>query len=177
MTITISAEQHTAYALQNAAYQAKQTMRRNAVEALAKQHPELVRADSIKGGSLVAAAKNIRHELKQAFPGVKFSVTTSRFSGGDSLRVRWTDGPTIDRVSEITRKYKGGNFNGSEDLYEYNDSAWIDAFGDANYMSLDRDYSPKIQQWINEQIAKFGYNDHWNNPHRILDELNIKAAK
>jgi hypothetical protein len=44
-------------------------------------------------GSAKLAASNIRAELKKAFPGVKFSVRSETFSGGDSIDVKWMDGP------------------------------------------------------------------------------------
>ena len=74
-------------ALYRANSAAKQTELQRATDALRTQHPELVTPAETKGGALVAAAKNLRTQLRKAFPGVKFSVTTDRFSGGDSLRV------------------------------------------------------------------------------------------
>jgi hypothetical protein len=94
-----------------------------------------------KNDPLNAAAKNVRIELARAFPGVKFSVKTSRFSGGDSLRVSWTDGPTSGQVDEIVGKYSAGSFDGMQDLYTYERNAWTDAFGDAKYVSVTRNYS------------------------------------
>ena len=40
--------------------------------------------------SLVTAAKNIRLQLADRFPGVRFAVKTKRYSGGDSINVAWT---------------------------------------------------------------------------------------
>ncbi|MFD1428477.1 LPD29 domain-containing protein [Kroppenstedtia sanguinis] len=48
-------------------------------------------------------AKEIRKELKQRFPGVKFSVRSSR-SG--SITVSWSDFPTQERVEAVTGKYE-----------------------------------------------------------------------
>lgn len=121
-------------------YQAKQKARASAVNALHATHPHLVPVDK---NSLTAAAKNIRTELRTAFPGVKFSVRSSRFSGGDSITVSWTDGPNGDQVDAIVHRYKAGSFDGMQDLYEYDDRAWTDAFGDAKYISTSRDASEK----------------------------------
>ena len=66
------------------------------------------------------AAKALRQELKKAFPGVKFGVRTSKYTGGSSIRVDWFDGPTTDRVKEITRHYQGQSFDGSIDMAYYN---------------------------------------------------------
>ena len=66
-----------------------------------------------------AAAKAIRTELKQAFPGVKFSVRSEGFAGGDAVRISWVDGPRRPDVKKIVGKYQYGHFNGMEDYYEY----------------------------------------------------------
>lgn len=164
-------------AIQSAKWAAKKTIRAREVEQLAAKFPQLTLVSTMNGNGLIAATKNIRTELKAAFPGVKFSVTSSRYSGGDSIRVSWTDGPCADRVEAITKKYQAGSFDGMQDLYTYDDDAFNDAFGDARYVHTTRSYSPKIEQWINEQVAKHGYNNYWNNPHRILSQMNIKAIK
>ena len=59
----------------------------------------------------------IRKELKQAFPAIKFSVRSKNFTGGDSVDIYWTDGPTTTQVNEITSRYQGGHFDGMIDLY------------------------------------------------------------
>lgn len=43
-------------------------------------------------------AQLIREALKAAFPGFRFSVTTSYASMYQATSVRWTDGPTEDEV-------------------------------------------------------------------------------
>ena len=165
-------------ALYRAASAAKETELQRAAAALRLEYPELVAPDQTKGGSLVAAAKNLRSQLKKAFPGVKFSVTTDRFSGGDSLRVAWTDGPAVDRVSEIASQYKAGHFNGYEDLYEYSRSAWTEAFGDAKYVSTSRDYSPQIAAWLAaDDIAGPARYEAQRERHSTVYHLNIKAIK
>lgn len=94
--------------------------------------------------ALVVAAKNIRAELKAAYPGVKFSVRVERFSMGNAIRVGWTDGPNTAQVEAITYKYKAGSFNGMEDIYEYNRSDWKDAFGSAKYITTSRGQSESL---------------------------------
>ena len=127
-------------------YKAEQDARRFAVTALHQAFPHLVPV-SDKNNSLVAAAKNVRIELARAFPGIKFSVTTSRFAGGDSLRVKWTDGPTDSQVSAIAAQYEAGDFDGMTDCYNYRkDKSWPEAFGDAKYVQTTRDYSPALVQ-------------------------------
>ncbi len=66
-----------------------------------------------------AAAKMIRGELKAAYPTVAFKVRSESYSGGDSVRVEWTDGPTDEQIDAIIGKYEYGRFDGTIDLYEY----------------------------------------------------------
>ena len=127
-------------------HKAKDDALKFSVNALRQAYPHLV-AVSETSNPLVTAAKNVRIELARAFPGVKFSVTTSRFAGGDSLRVKWTDGPTVPQVDAISGRYQAGHFDGMEDLYTYRkDQSWPVAFGDAKYVQSTRDYSPALVQ-------------------------------
>jgi hypothetical protein len=132
----------------NQSWEAKQAAKAVITTALQATHPDL------KGGQdCVTAAKNIRIELKNAFPQIKFSVTTSKFAGGNSVRVGWIDGVTVEEVDQIANKYKGGTFDGSDDLYTYSDTAWMDAFGSAKYISTSREYSA---EFVGETIAEIG---------------------
>lgn len=123
-------------------YKAKEAARSSAAAALQAAFPYLVPI-SEKVNSLQAAAKNIRIELARAYPGIKFSVKSSRFSMGDSINVKWIDGPNSDQVEEIVDKYSGGSFNSMEDIYEYSRNAWNDAFGSGKYVHCNRDNSDK----------------------------------
>lgn len=49
-------------------------------------------------------AKLIRQTLKAKFAGVKFSVRSESFSGGTSVDVKWTDGPTEKAVERAISK-------------------------------------------------------------------------
>lgn len=67
----------------------------------------------------VVVAKMIRKELKAAFPSVKFSVKSSRYTGGSSINVSWQNGPTDKMVNEVIGHFHGATFNGMEDIKEY----------------------------------------------------------
>lgn len=122
-------------------YKAKQAAEAVGVAALVACNPHLVPAASCKGGSLIAATKNIKIELGLAFPGVKFSIKSRRFSMGDAIDVSWIDGPTGAQVDEIIDRYSAGSFNGMDDSYTYSRDFWIKAFGDAKYVHSRRDMS------------------------------------
>lgn len=123
-------------------WKAQQAARAFAAAALQAANPHLV-AIGGKVDALQAAAKNIRIELARAFPGVKFSVKSRRFSMGDAIDVRWTDGPTSGQVDEIVKRYAAGSFDGMDDSYNYSRNAWRDAFGDAKYIHTSRDASER----------------------------------
>ena len=69
-------------------------------------------------------AKLVRRALAKNFPGVKFSVRSSSYSMGSSIRVAWTDGPTQGAVSAVVGRYGGSGFDGMIDL-KYNIQRWL----------------------------------------------------
>lgn len=167
----------TTAAIYRARDAAEKTELQRAAEALRSAHPDL-KSPTPGADSLVTAAKNLRTQLKKAFPGVKFSVTTDRFAGGDSMRVSWTDGPAVDRVMQIASQYKAGSFNGYDDIYEYSRSAWTEAFGNAKYVSHSRDFSPAIATWLSaNDITGPARWETQRERHSALYHLNIKAVK
>lgn len=106
-------------------------------------------------------AKLVRKALKAEFPGVKFSVRSSTYAGGASIDVRWTDGPTVASVEEVTNCYRASDFNGMIDLKEPRDSILYASedgtyeqvrYG-ADFISGEREYSPEIKQAVEAQIA------------------------
>jgi hypothetical protein len=137
-------------------YKAQQAARQVAAQALQATHPHLVPA---AGNSLVAAAKNIRTELQRAFPGIKFSVKSRRFSGGDAIDVSWTDGPTTGQVDPIINRYSAGTFDGMTDSYSYERCAWTEAFGDAKYVHSSRhDSARAIDSAIRTVFTRYAGN-------------------
>lgn len=149
-------------------WKAKEAAKASAAAALQAAFPYLVPVGG-KVDSLQAAAKNIRIELARAFPAIKFSVKSSRFSMGDSISIRWIDGPNDDQVEAISCKYSGGHFNSMDDIYEYSRDAWNDAFGSGKYVSCNRDNSDKaIDSAIRSVFAK-----GWEG----LAEIEVPAAE
>lgn len=67
-------------------------------------------------------AKLIRKSLKAAFPATRFGVRTNKYSGGSSIDVEWTDGPTTKAVEAIAGQYAGATFDGMRDLKEHHTS-------------------------------------------------------
>lgn len=65
--------------------------------------------------SCAETAKLLRQALKEAFPGTKFSVQSKTYSGGASITVKWTDGPTSAQVGKIAAPFEGAYFDGMID--------------------------------------------------------------
>lgn len=85
----------------------------------------------------------IRKALKEAFPDVKFSVRTSTYSGGASVRVGWLDGPNRAQVEAIADTFAGSYFDGMKD-YKGSNYYMVDgeraSFG-ADFIFCERSYS------------------------------------
>ena len=63
-------------------------------------------------------AKKIRKALKAAFSGIKFSVTTDRYTGGSSANINWVNGPTQAEVQKVANKFTSHSFDGMDDSTE-----------------------------------------------------------
>ena len=91
------------------------------------------------------AAANIREELHRAYPGIKFSVKSQSYSGGDSVDVYWVMGPTEKEVDVIISKYKDGYFDGMQDMHIHDNSvehAAVDAvLGSVKHVFGHREYT------------------------------------
>lgn len=133
----------------------KEAAKEEARQSFRAAHPELEPVDPKTYDSLKKGSRNLKVELREAFPDTKFSVRSESYSGGDSIHVAWTDGPTEEAVEKIADKYQEGNFNGMEDIYEYNsDNVWTDVFGGAKYVTCQRSYSPKAFHRAVAEIEK-----------------------
>lgn len=130
---------HTIQTERNASYAAEKVIKNAQISSLQSANPHL-----IAGQGCVTAAKNIRIELKRAFPKLKFSVRSESFAGGNAIRISWTDGATEAQVSEITNKYSGGSFDGMTDCYNYESDTWTESFGSAKYISTSRAVSDEL---------------------------------
>lgn len=128
--------------MQLSKWQESQKARQEAAAVLAASIPYLVRVDPTKrGDEMVCAAKNIRIELARTFPRIKFSVQGVRYSGGETINVRWCDGPSTAAVDAIIKKYSEVVGYEVDDSAVYNRSIWLDAFGSARFVSSSRSES------------------------------------
>ena len=87
---------------------------------------------------LVLGAKNIRAELKEAFPNSKFSVRSKSYSMGCNYNISCKSGDVSrEEMDNITHKYQYGNFNGMIDCYEYSSSDFTDIYGGAKFVFVN----------------------------------------
>jgi len=132
-----------------------------------------------KLSSHAATADAIRQELKTAFPGVKFSVKSESFAGGNSVHVSYENGPTSDKVNDIVKKYQYGNFNGMEDIYEYSNSR--EDIPQAKYVSASRNVSEdfkaeilrQVDSVVNYDFEPYGHNSKEQFIYRLMAKCDI----
>lgn len=73
--------------------------------------------------SATETATLVRKSLKETFPNVKFSVRTSKYSGGASVDVRYDDARLAKReVRALVKTYEGATFDGMTDSKYYHTS-------------------------------------------------------
>jgi hypothetical protein len=103
--------------------------------------------------STTDTAKMIRKEVKHYFPNVKFAVRSHSYSGGSSINVSWTDGPTTSEVDAIVKRFQGASFDGMIDLKSYHNSFVVlegstlpvEVHYGADFVFTNRDLSPEFK--------------------------------
>ena len=120
-------------------------------------YEKLVREDAkVHYLTCAETAKLVRAALKDAFPGVTFSVKSKTYSGGASITVVWTDGPTTQEVEQVSKCFEGADFDGMIDLKTYKKPTAIEGqlihFG-ADFVFSDRDLSYDLLLECAEAIA------------------------
>jgi hypothetical protein len=115
------------------------------------------------------AAAMIRSLLKQKYPDVKFSVTSDNYTGGNSIRIRYTDAMPREEIENLTAEFQAGNFDGMQDLYEYNNTR--DDIPQTKYLFVTRYMSAEAKEEIIHKIKttyadcenfnEEEYQEHW----------------
>lgn len=93
--------------------------------------------------SVTETAALIRQSLKEAFPGVKFTVRSSKYAGGSSISVSWVDGPAAALVDAITGRFEASYVDG---MIDYKGSCYHTLNGEpvrfgADFINIYREYS------------------------------------
>lgn len=144
--------------VKQAAEQKEKDAREDGLKMLPGMYPDLKPVKDSGRSSPAIGAQNVKKELCKAFPGVKFRVSSSIYSGGSSIDISWTDGPTTDMVKAISDKYQECDFDGMTDSTSYRDQIFTDVFGGAKYVLEQR------------SCSEAAYN-------RTAEELGFKGAK
>jgi len=110
--------------------------------------------------SCAETAKLVRAALKESFPGVKFSVRSDVYSGGASIRINYTDGPTCQQVKAVVSVFEGSYFDGMTD-YKGNNYGSLDgqevSFG-ADFIFVDRKFSVAVlENAVKAACEYYGY--------------------
>jgi hypothetical protein len=105
------------------------------------------------------AAKLIRQDLKKVFPSTKFEVRSSSFAGGNSVDIRWNNGPTDNQVDEVVGKYQYGSFDSMQDLYEHTNRR--KDIPQVKFVQTSRTVEKEIYQFLFEKM-KLHYSG-WEN--------------
>ena len=103
----------------------------------------------------------VRKVLKEAFPGIKFSVRQDRYAGGSSVNVSWTDGPLMGEVDRHVRLFQGSKFDGMTDSRDYHDTVFegeLVHFG-VDYVSTSRTISDELHQKAKVHFTEMLKND------------------
>lgn len=77
----------------------------------------------------VQSARIIRQFIKKEYgSSVKSSVRTQKYAGGSSVRIYLNDidKSSASEISEFSKLFQAGNFNGMDDSYEYKDHSISD---------------------------------------------------
>ena len=93
---------------------------------------------------LTTAAKNIRLVLKESFPKTKFKVSSSRFSMGNSVDVRWIDGPTRKEVNLAVKRFQDHASDETGDFMDSRNDSFNDDFGGTKFVMTDRNFSKEF---------------------------------
>jgi hypothetical protein len=109
--------------------------------------------------SCAETAKLVRAALKESFPGVKFSVRSSVYSGGASINVNYVDGPSYDQVKRVVGMFEGSYFDGMTD-YKGSNYGSLDGqevrFG-ADFIFVNRKFTaPILTGAASEVLNKYG---------------------
>ncbi len=97
-------------------------------------------------------SKMMKRALKELFPTDKFSVKLDRYSMGNSIHIRWKDGPATRTVESIGLKWMFENV--------YRDERGDILSGGNSFVFNDREYSDEMRKWAKDYIkTKFGIND------------------
>lgn len=105
----------------------------------------------------------VRRALRDAFPGVAFSVRCGRGTGSAWIAVEYTDGPLVADVEAITRRFQGEQFNGMTDMYDTLGTTLLAVPGAempeevrfvCSGINVSRDFTPAAVAWTLAEVER-----------------------
>lgn len=148
--------------------------------------PDVRVAPSLEWLNPKETAAHIRRILKAAFPATKFSVITERGSMVSSVRIGYTDGPTVKRVEALVNGFEAGSFDGMTDSYNYDRDCAVMIDGVAyrpgcRYVFVNRELSPRAVLLAMSAVMNYGW--AWASPeleakaHALLENLKANPTQ
>lgn len=110
--------------------------------------------------SCAETAKLVRAALRESFPGIKFSVTSSVYSGGASINIKYQNGPTCEQVKSVVSNFEGSYFDGMTDYKGINYSSMngVNVRFGADFIFVNRKYSMAFFEGAVQAACKYyGY--------------------
>lgn len=106
-------------------------------------------------------AKLTRQILKANFPGVKFTVRSENYAGGNSVNVWYEDGPKLEDVKKLTEyRLQYGHFDGMTDMYEYSNTN--EELPQVKYFFVNREISQELQDKAAEELKAYWQLEEWS---------------
>ena len=123
-------------------------------------------------------SRNLRAVLKHEFPGVKFSVRSNSFSGGDDARVSWVDGPSRAKVEPLVDGFGESVHEPNTDYWDHVTTVISAVCGGFSYTFAEREYSDAARKPVEDFFRAKGYkgNDLYREVHAVLDKTDFPAA-
>jgi hypothetical protein len=100
---------------------------------------------------------DVRKVLKEKFPKTKFGVRSKTYTGGGSVTIEWTDGPSTKSVDEAVSHLNGRHFDGMDDSTSYTRTKETQSDGSTRevqhyaYIFTERNYS---KEFMTDVVAK-----------------------
>lgn len=112
-------------------------------------------------------AKEIRTKIKEL--GIKASVKSKNYSGGDSVTVYVSDiRPEIEKqIEEICKPYQMGHFDGMTDCYEY--SNWNKDIPQTKYLFIENRPSDEMIADILNWLDKNDYGKQFETDEKVQE--------
>lgn len=119
-------------------------------------------------------SRNLKAVLKHEFPGVKFSVTSDTFSGGDSATVKWVDGPAYATVDAIVDAFQINRHDYTGDYWDPCENTTTVVCGGFSYTHANREYTPETRQKVEKLVdgywPKSNYDADWQRKRDVEGE-------